>query len=191
MEILDIYNKEGERKGITVFRGEYINPDDYILVSHIYIYNENKEFLIQRRSWKKKVNSGKWDITGGAVKAGETSKEAAIRETREEIGLEIPRERLKFIHRHVSIKHIVDIYFVKLDFSIKDCKLQEEEVAEVKLVPLENLVDVLHRSDFQDTVYNGVIKNQIEKILNNEELTEGNPKVNFSYNEKLMPSLDD
>ena len=56
MELLDIYDRDGNKKGITVFRGEYIRPDDYILVVHVYIYNRNREFLIQRRSRKKKVN---------------------------------------------------------------------------------------------------------------------------------------
>lgn len=191
MEILDIYDRDGKKKGITVFRGEYIKSDDFILVSHVYIYNSKNEFLIQRRSWKKKVNSGKWDITGGAVKASESSRQGAIRETKEEIGLIIPEEKLKFVHRHVSIKHIVDIYFAKVDFNISDCILQKEEVAEVKLVEVNRLMEILKRSDFQDNIYNEVINKILEGIIKGQDPKEGNKDVNFTYNEKVALSIKD
>lgn len=55
MELLDVYDKDGNKKGITVFRGEYIRRDDYILVVHIYIYNSKNEFLIQKNLRRKKL----------------------------------------------------------------------------------------------------------------------------------------
>ncbi len=165
MELLDVYDKDGKKKGITVFRGEYIRPDDYILVVHVYLYNDNNEFLIQRRSRKKKVNSGKWDITGGAVKAGEESIDAAIRETKEEIGLEVKKEDLRLIARYESIKHLVDIYFAKMDLDLKTCCLQEDEVSEVKLIQGEKLMDSFKNSDFQDPKYNSIVRDELIRII--------------------------
>lgn len=165
MELLDVYDQEGKKKGITVFRGERINRDDYILVVHIYLYNDNNEFLIQKRSRKKKVNSGKWDVTGGAVKAGEASRDAVLRETFEEIGLKVSDGDLRFITRHRSIKHLVDIYFAKVNMDMDKLKLQEEEVSEVKLIPAEKLLQNLKCSDFKNPVYNEIIKNEINSIL--------------------------
>lgn len=165
MELLDIYNRDGNKKGITVFRGEYIRPDDYILVAHVYIYNANKEFLIQRRSRKKRVNSGKWDITGGAVQAGETSKAAAVRETQEEIGLTLNPEKIRFVGRNISIKHLVDIYFIETEVDVKNCRLQEEEVSEVKMVPAKELLEKVQISSFQDRDYAEIVKNEIFRML--------------------------
>ena len=165
MELLDIYNRDGKKKGITVFRGEYIRPDDYILVAHVYIYNANKEFLIQRRSRKKRVNSGKWDITGGAVQAGETSKAAAVRETQEEIGLTLNPEKIRFVGRNISIKHLVDIYFIETEVDVKNCRLQEEEVSEVKMVPAKELLEKVQISSFQDRDYAEIVKNEIFRML--------------------------
>ena len=165
MELLDIYNREGNKKGITVFRGEYIRPDDYILVAHVYIYNANKEFLIQRRSRMKRVNSGKWDITGGAVQAGETSKAAAIRETQEEIGVTLDSEKIRFVGRNVSIKHLVDIYFIETEVDIESCHLQEEEVSEVKMVPARELLEKVRISSFQDKRYIEIVKNEIFRLF--------------------------
>lgn len=165
MELLDIYDRDGNKKGITVFRGEYIRPDDYILVVHVYIYNENREFLIQRRSRKKKVNSGKWDITGGAVQAGEDSKTAAIRETSEEIGVQLDPDLMHYAGRSISVKHLVDIYFAKAEVDISACCLQEEEVSEVKMISAERLLDALKISDFQNKDYSAIVKDEIERIM--------------------------
>ena len=164
MELLDIYDRTGKKKGITVFRGEYIKPDDYILVVHVYIYNENGEFLIQRRSRKKKVNSGKWDITGGAVKAGEESQPAALRETEEEIGLKLDPAHVRFVGRSISIKHLVDVYFVETEVDVNQLVLQEEEVSDVKMIPVEQLLDSLKITEFQDSNYSAIVVNEINRL---------------------------
>lgn len=164
MELLDIYDRDGKKKGITVFRGEYIKPDDYILVVHVYIYNENREFLIQRRSRKKKVNSGKWDITGGAVKAGEESLAAALRETKEEIGLVLDPEGIRFVGRSISIKHLVDVYFAQTEVDVDSLILQEEEVSDVKMIPVEQLLDSLKITEFQDAHYSSIVVDEIHRL---------------------------
>ena len=164
MELLDIYDRDGKKKGITVFRGEYIRPDDYILVVHVYIYNENREFLIQRRSRKKKVNSGKWDITGGAVKAGEASLAAALRETEEEIGLILDPAKVRFAGRSVSVKHLVDVYFAAAEVDLDSLALQEEEVSEVKMIPVEQLLESLKITEFQDSNYSAIVVNEISRL---------------------------
>lgn len=164
MELLELYDREGKKKGITVFRGEYIRPDDYILVVHIYIYDEEGNFLIQRRSKKKRVNSGKWDITGGAVQAGEDSLSAALRETKEEIGITLDPEKITYIGRNVSIKHLVDVYFAQANVTPEDCILQEEEVSEVKMISRTELVNSLKISDFQDQAYNDLVHKGLEII---------------------------
>lgn len=164
MELLDIYDRDGKKKGITVFRGEYIKPDDYILVVHVYIYNENREFLIQRRSRKKKVNSGKWDITGGAVKAGEESHTAALRETKEEIGLTLDPAGLRFVGRSISIKHLVDVYFAQTEVDVDSLILQEEEVSEVKMIPVEQLLASLKITEFQDSSYSAIVVDEINRL---------------------------
>ena len=166
MELLDIYDRDGKKKGVTVFRGEYIKPDDYILVVHVYIYNENREFLIQRRSRKKKVNSGKWDITGGAVKAGEESLSAVLRETKEEIGLDLDPEKLRFAGRSISIKHLVDVYFVETQIDVDSLVLQEEEVSDVKMIPVEQLLESLKITEFQDSNYSAIVVNEINRLWN-------------------------
>ena len=57
---------------------------------HILIFNSRKELFLQKRSMKKDLNKGLWDTSAaGHVDAGEQYIHAAIRETEEELGVDI------------------------------------------------------------------------------------------------------
>jgi len=66
-----IRSKVGHEKIILVFAGGCI-------------FNENGEVLLQRRG-----DSNKWGFPGGAIELGETPQQAAIREVKEETGLDV------------------------------------------------------------------------------------------------------
>ena len=53
------------------------------------IFNAQGEVLLQKRG-----GSGMWGFPGGAIEPGETVQEAAVREIREETGLEVQADRL-------------------------------------------------------------------------------------------------
>ena len=89
MEYLDIYDENAQKTGRTVLRGSPMQPGDYSMAVHLYIYNDKGEFLLQKRSQNKRSLPGVWSVTCGAVSAGENSTEAGIREAKEEIGLTI------------------------------------------------------------------------------------------------------
>ena len=62
--------------------------DYYISVLGVVRRSDGK-FLITQRVMTKEWAPGWWEIPGGAVKAGESSLEAVIREVREETGLDV------------------------------------------------------------------------------------------------------
>jgi 8-oxo-dGTP diphosphatase len=53
------------------------------------IFNDRDELLLHRAS-----DDGRWHTTGGTIEPGEEPATAAIREAREETGLEVVAERL-------------------------------------------------------------------------------------------------
>ncbi|MBX2883010.1 MAG: CoA pyrophosphatase [Granulosicoccus sp.] len=57
-------------------------------------WSEEPALLLTRRSSSLKRHAGQWALPGGRVDAGESIFEAAIRETREEIGLELDESHL-------------------------------------------------------------------------------------------------
>lgn len=63
-------------------------PPKHIVSAATIVLNEKKEILLIRGPWRG------WEMPGGQVEEGESLKEAAVRETKEETGIDI--EILKF-----------------------------------------------------------------------------------------------
>ena len=90
MELFDLYTKDRVKNGRTMVRGEPVPEDCYRIVVHVCIFDGEGRMLIQQRQPFKHGWSNMWDITvGGCAVAGDTSQDAAEREVREEIGLEL------------------------------------------------------------------------------------------------------
>jgi 8-oxo-dGTP pyrophosphatase MutT (NUDIX family) len=97
-------------------------------------------FVITRRTPKLSAHAGQWALPGGRVDPGETSEEAALRETREEVGATIGPE---------SILGLMDDYPTRSGYVItpvvvwggRNCELvaNPAEVAEIYRVPLSVL----------------------------------------------------
>ena len=67
-----------------------IIPDGYChLVVHVWIRNSKGEYLVSQRSANRPVNPLLWECVGGSVLKGEDSLTAALREVKEEIGLDL------------------------------------------------------------------------------------------------------
>lgn len=65
------------------------HPELHMQIVIVVIFNSKGEVLVHQRSASKKVNPGNIDHICGGVISGETPEQAAIRETREEAGVEI------------------------------------------------------------------------------------------------------
>ena len=86
MEKRDLYDKNRNLTGETIFKGEVTPEGRYIVVVLVFIQNSDGRFLIQKRS---EVKNGKYATTGGHPKSGENSVQGIISEVKEEIGIEI------------------------------------------------------------------------------------------------------
>ena len=140
MELWDIMNENGVITGKTAVRGRTaLKTGEYHLVVHIWVISSNGNFLIQRRSEKRRLMPGEWASTGGSAVSGESSVRAAARELREEIGIKAPRGTLKFAGRLKRRNSFLDIWFIKCDADISRLRLQKSEVAEVKWVTPDEL----------------------------------------------------
>lgn len=85
------------------------------LIVHVLIVNRNKEVLLIRRSNTEDVLPGVWDIPGGTLEDGEDPKEGAIREAKEETGLDV--ENVRLIHYTSNVDQERNKQFVRLIFS--------------------------------------------------------------------------
>ena len=156
MEKWDLYNENGEKLGKTIMRGEKMKPDEYHISVHVWIINNEKNFLIQKRASTKKKFPNMWSMTGGAVLAGETSEEACIREVSEELGISLDKNELKKLGRVKRKNGLVDIWIVYNNYDIKNLILQEEEVSCTKWADINEINNLLQRNEFTPSVVEGL-----------------------------------
>lgn len=153
MEIRDLYDINRNKLKKRTIKGIKPKKDEYWLVVFIMLENVDGKFLIQKRSLLK---GGKWSITAGHPKTGETSYEGLITEVKEELGININNKKVLVYHTEVDDYRIVDCYYAKVDINNSDLKLQKEEVSDVKLATFEEIEELIKKDQF--------IKKHIDKF---------------------------
>jgi isopentenyldiphosphate isomerase len=102
-ETLEIWDPSGIPTGQTALKSEVHRQGWFHPTVHIWFYTPTGKVLLQKRGLEKDTFPGLWDVSvAGHVQAGETPMEAAIREVKEEIGLEITPAALDFLGRFKS-----------------------------------------------------------------------------------------
>jgi len=150
METWDVYNINRCLTDKKVQRGDELGVMDFHLVVHVCIFNEQGEMLIQQRQ-PCKTFPNMWDVTvGGAAHTGETSRAAAERESREEIGfdLDLCDDRPFFTINFSG--GFNDFYLVERDIDIEKLTLQPEEVQAVKWASQDAIKQMVSDGEFID-----------------------------------------
>ena len=131
MELLDVYNNNGERTGRIVERGAkdtLFAEGEHIAVAIIYIENDNNEFLIQKTS---KQKGGNYSSTGGHVNHNEEPIDTIKREVKEELGIDISKDNIVDLGYLLFDFPIRFVFYLRKNINIKDIILQKEEVESV------------------------------------------------------------
>lgn len=156
-EMFDLYDEHMQPTGELLERETPVPDGKYHIVVAIAAVNFEGKLLITQRDPMKKYG-GKWEITEGAVIAGETPLAGALRELREETGLRALPEALD--HRgHIVYKqsghcHIVVFYLFRADFHEEDIILQPGETVAARLVYPEEIFQMAKTGDFLPFVAN-------------------------------------
>lgn len=133
MELWDIYDKDGLKTGKQIHRGERLSAGEYHLIVAVWIKNGKNEFLVQKRA-KHVKDPLMWHTTMGNVKAGENSYDAALREAREELGIDVGMLPGRFFSRTLyeedGQKYWCDSFLCFADFIPSLLHLQKKEVKE-------------------------------------------------------------
>jgi len=141
-EYWDLYDEERNPLGRTIKRGEAFAEGEYYVCCEIWVRNSEGEFLVTKRHPNKKAG-GLWEFTGGGVLSGETTKQAAVREAQEEIGLSVEESELSLLEVYQHKNYFMDIFVVKKDVEVNKLTLQAEEVVEAKWVSHEELLQMV------------------------------------------------
>ncbi|KAN0043032.1 hypothetical protein ACTA71_010665 [Dictyostelium dimigraforme] len=150
VEYIDVLNRDGTPAGYSAPRSEIHEKGLWHRVVHIWVVDSNGMVLIQKRSVHKESNPSMWETCAGHIEAGMNSKETAIKELFEELGLLYSQNDLEFLfsYKKKSILNngkyfdyeMPDVYLITLShpLNLNTLNLQIEEVSDAKLVtPLE------------------------------------------------------
>lgn len=97
-ELFDILDATGEKTGEVRTREDAHRLGLLHRTVHVWVINDKKEVLLQKRSRHIRSHPGLWDISAaGHIAAGEGSLETAQREAQEELGLSLPLEAFQLL----------------------------------------------------------------------------------------------
>ncbi len=149
MEVWDIYNIDREKIGKTMTRGSKFNAGEYHMIVSICIFNSRGEMLIQQRQGCKSRWANLWDLTaGGSALAGEISREAARRELKEELGIDIDFKNIKPHITKYYPTSFMDMYLICKDIDISEITMQYEEVQAVKWASIDEVMIMQDKGEF-------------------------------------------
>ncbi|WP_136480831.1 NUDIX hydrolase [Cognatitamlana onchidii] len=145
-ERIDIADKTGKLLGKSELKSIIHQKGYYHHTAHIWFYTKQGNILLSQRSAKKIICPLMWDVSvAGHIDAGETPEEASIRETKEEIGLQINETDLIKIgvfncfqsyESGIIDNEFHNTFLAELRVPISKLVPQEDEVENLKLVSI-------------------------------------------------------
>jgi len=126
VEYNDIYDKDRNLTGRTHLRGTRWRAGEYGLVVCVWVYDGKGKLLLTRRA-KEKSFPGTWENSGGAAKAGETSRQAIARELFEETGICAEEDAFELLDTGRDGNTHYDYYCIKREIPLSQIVLQPGE----------------------------------------------------------------
>jgi 2,3-bisphosphoglycerate-dependent phosphoglycerate mutase len=153
-EYWDLLDADRNPLGIVHKRGDPLPPGAFHAVVCAWVMNAKGQFISTRRCLTKLGSPGLWEITSGSVNAGETSREAAAREVREETGVILPPECVEAAELFLtqreegSCRDFWDNWLFRHDFDLSDFVPQKGETMDAKAVTPEEITYMVEKGEF-------------------------------------------
>lgn len=162
MEYLDVVDETGEPTGERIERTIAHEKGIRHRTSHVWLFrkkNDEIQVLLQKRCKDKDSYPGCYDISSaGHIPAGIDFIPSAIRELKEELGIDVLQEELIFCgQRRFQFEEqfygtlfcdnqVSNVYLVWKDIEVADFHLQESEVEEVQWMNFEECMDKVEKN---------------------------------------------
>jgi len=142
-EFLPVVNEEGEIIGKASREECHRNPKLIYPIIRLHLFNKENQLLLQRRSKKSNIEPNKWDAAvAGHIKYGEEIDKAVIRETKEELNIEIKEFQLlhKRLFRAETSTALMFIFIGSIE-KLPNANLNEvEEVKFYSITEIKKLI---------------------------------------------------
>lgn len=152
MELIEIVDKDGNFTGEVLDKDEAHNKNLLHNEVAVFFINDKREVLLQKRSANKRFDPNKWALCAGHVDAYESLEDAAIREVKEELGIDISKNDLhKYVAKEITLSninsHVTYFYYVKTNRKESEFKIQYEELSEVKWFNIDEVINMIENND--------------------------------------------
>ncbi len=134
----------------------------------VFILNDYGQILLQKRSRNKKNYPNMWALCTGHVEKNEDVQDAAIRELKEELGIDVS---IKELHSFANGKFDIinensSTYFFCIKCNLKEGKfiIQKEELLQVKWFDIIDVISMIKNND-ETIVYSKNRINLFEYLL--------------------------
>ena len=180
-EYVAIWDPDGQPTGKSCLKDEAHQKGWFHPTVHVWFYTTSPSLLLQKRSLSKQTFPGLWDVSvAGHVSYKEPILEGALREVKEEIGLDIQaqdlhpidiRENINRFENGVTDCEFQHVFLVKLETDVSQLRLQETEVDDIRLFSFEELKKCIRQEhpDYNivpaDMSYYQFIMESILKVL--------------------------
>ena len=143
MEKWDLYTRYRELTGEEYVRQNVckIPKNRFHLVVHVWIKNQTGEYLLSQRSANRPTYPLMWECTGGSVLKGESSLEGAIREVKEELGIDLHPQDGKILFQMIRdeingvlFRDIVDVWLFNYDGLVDLQTATTDEVSDYRFI---------------------------------------------------------
>lgn len=145
MEVLEVFDIHKNPTGKTINRGEKLAKGEYIRGVSIFIKNGIR-YLLQLTS---KEKGSVYAITSGCLSMGNESIQQACIECKEELGLDIKKEKLTYLGDVYIDDVIIESYIYEdedEDFEEMPLTLQKEEVEKVLWLSKNEIEDMIMKN---------------------------------------------
>lgn len=144
MELNDVYDRDRHLTGRVHRRGTPWKKGEYGLVVCVWVYDGKGKILLTRRAPQKSF-AGTWENSGGAVKAGESSLQAVVRELHEETGIRAKPEEFEFIGSGRDNSNHYDYYCLCRQTPLEEIVLLPGETDDAKWVTFEQVHQMIEQ----------------------------------------------
>lgn len=182
MEYIDLRREDGSPTGEVKERSLVHRDGDLHGTSHVWLvrYRSDRrsaDVLLQKRSKNKDSFPGSYDISSaGHIPSGTDFLESALRELREELGIQAEAEELIYAFTHIG-RHEAEfygkvfrnyeysrIYLYECGLSEEEMHLQKEEVESVLWMDYRECLEQIRRGDLNHCIFLDEFERLAEEI---------------------------
>ena len=155
MEIWDLYDENKKVTGKYCVRGDKIPDNYYHLVVHVWIKNDKGEYLISQRAEDRPTFPLLWECVGGSVLKGENSLQGAIRETKEEVGIDLVETMGNLVYTKIrkvingkKYNDILDVWCFNYNGKVELSNATTHEVQAIKWMEKNEILQLYNNNKF-------------------------------------------